>query len=387
MARLRSRIFGASGMARAGMLTMPSPSSVFFRGGRYQPTARDRRIAVGPGDGHEVVGVDLQQREVVLGLGFDHGCRQFAGADPAGQLAVELAGLGDDVSVFADHRSQGGRLGRRRAPRPCCGRPARRWGRCRGEVPGSICRNPAAEARPLPGMAPSRSWRFLAFSGVRKLQRPLPSDSASSSFRGAWRIDRTDLVAGSLAWRGLGRFGLVRAVAGFAAGFSAAGSLDFGFEASAASAFFSHWSISWCICSGVTIIVPFLIRRNTSGSPARSRSWKSRWNLRKSSGLVAALPAGAQAAALPAGGDFSHLAISRSMSAGVDVEVAVLHQIADFRIAGHQPLKEQLAEPLELCRVGHVAGVQVGGSCRSPCRPEGRSIVRGRHRSARAGSG
>ena len=47
--------------------------------------------------------------------------------------------------------------------------------------------------------------------------------------------------------------------------------------------------------------------------------------------------------------------------AGRDVEAAVLDQIANFRIAGQRPLKEQFAESLELFGVGHVAGVQVGG--------------------------
>ena len=50
------------------------------------------------------------------------------------------------------------------------------------------------------------------------------------------------------------------------------------------------------------------------------------------------------------------------MSAGRDVEAAVLDQIANFRIAGQQPLKKQFAESLELLGVGHVAGVQVGGA-------------------------
>ena len=109
-AGFRSSIVGASGIVRAAMLTTPSPKTSFSRAGGDEPTAQDRRIAVGPNDRLEVRRVDLQQRQVVLAADLDDRGGELPALDPAGKLASQLARFREDVSVRANHRAQHGRL-------------------------------------------------------------------------------------------------------------------------------------------------------------------------------------------------------------------------------------------------------------------------------------
>ena len=281
---------------------------------------------------------------------------------------MDLAGLSDDVSVFADHRSQGGRSAvakhHDRAPAGPGGDGGHIAQECRARF--AVIHGGRGKAASLQG-----GEQALKTLGVFRGHAELIAAAAQGlgvlhQFPQLGKLVGRVFAAaiGGRAGRGLGRLDLVRSGGRLRAAFRPV-SPPPSAEESAASAFFSHWSMSWCICSGVTIIVPFLISRKTSGSPASSRSWKSLWNLRKSSGLAAALAA----AVLPAGGG-RHCRPAALLPlgnqpidvAGRDVEAAALHEIADFRIAGQQPLQEQFAESLEFLGVGQVAGVQVGGT-------------------------
>ena len=315
MARLRSRIFGASGIGRGGMLTTPSPSTPFSGSGVISqlPGRGGSPSAQVTGTRSLASTFDSERSNSVFAL--TDGGRQLASPDPAGELAVDLAGLADDVPVFTDHRSPGGRpavtKNRDGAPTGLGGDGGDVVEKCRARF--AVIHRARSKASSQHGT--EQALKILGIFGrrVELIAAATKRLGAVKHFAKFGKLVGTVLASSAACvGRSLGRFGLLR------------GGYSPSVARFSAKAFFSHWSISWCICSGVTIIVPFLIRPKTSGSPTNSRSWKSLWNLRKSSGLVAALLAGVaetvppgRGAAWPTGGDFSHFAISRSMSPGV----------------------------------------------------------------------